>query len=45
MPEGSAMTDRVIIIAGLVSAVLSILILSQVDYPFPEAPDWQVSEK
>lgn len=39
------MTDRALLIAGMVSAVLCVLFLSQVDYPFPEAPDWQVSAK
>ncbi len=39
------MSDRALFIAGIVSAVLCVLFLSRVEYPFPEAPDWQVSEK
>jgi hypothetical protein len=44
LPEGTAMTDRALLIAAIVAVALSALILSQ-DYPFPEAPDWQVSAK
>lgn len=39
------MTDRALLIAGLLSLIASIAVLAVADYPFAQTPDWRVSEK
>lgn len=39
------MTDRVLIIAGLFSLLVSIAVLAVADYPFAETPDWRMVSK
>lgn len=40
-----AMTDRALFIAGLLSLIASIAVLTVADYPFAETPDWRVVSK